>query len=119
MPRGRRYLKLRAPSPTPFASNADASVSPGWPSYSWPSKVKRSTRPRSICPPAGSRKGWLTDLAQRHLSPTGGVGGGPPPVGAGGWGVVVWPAGIPPARLWASPELTLSGVAAEGNLAPL
>src|SRR6267154_642700 len=77
MPRGRWYLKLRATRRTPFASNAEASVSPGWPSYSCSSKVKRSTRPRSICPPAGNRKGWVTGLAQRTLSRTAGEGGDP------------------------------------------
>ena len=55
MPRGRWYLKLRATSRTPLASSAEASVSPGWPSYSRPSKRKRSTRLRSMRPPLARR----------------------------------------------------------------
>src|SRR6266542_2615096 len=60
MPRGRWYLKLRATRRTPLASSAEARLSPGWPSYSCPSNVKRSTWLRSIWPPEGSRKGWVT-----------------------------------------------------------
>ena len=56
IPRGRWYLKLRATVLTPFASSADASVSPGCPWYSRRSKRNSSTCPRSIMPPCGKRK---------------------------------------------------------------
>ena len=59
MPRGRWYLKLRPTRRTPFASSAEARLSPGWPSSARPSKLKRRLRPRSIRPPSARRNGWL------------------------------------------------------------
>jgi len=57
MPRGRWYLKLRPTSLTPFASKAEASVSPASPVMRSPSKLNESGRARSIAlPPAAKRK---------------------------------------------------------------
>ena len=58
----RREPNTRATSVTPLASNAEASVSPGWPSYARPLNVKRNVRARSMRPPCASRKGWLMGL---------------------------------------------------------
>jgi hypothetical protein len=55
MPRGRCSLKERPTTRTPFASSAEASVSPAKPVIAFPSKEKRRGLARSIAPPVGRR----------------------------------------------------------------
>jgi hypothetical protein len=56
IPRGRPSLMLVVTWCWPAASSADASVSPGWPVYGCPSKVKLSMALRSMRPPSAVRK---------------------------------------------------------------
>ncbi len=57
-PRGRPSLMLVPASMTPLARRAEARVSPRWPWYSVPSKVKVRGVPRWIRPRVGWRNGW-------------------------------------------------------------
>ena len=65
-PAGPAQLDAGAVWCTPWASSAEARVSPGWPVSVRPSKVNRRVVPRSMRPPVGSRYGAapsLLDLA--------------------------------------------------------
>ena len=66
IPRGRPSLMLVPVWCTPWASSAEARVSPGWPVSVRPPKVNRRVVPRSIRPPGGQpvrRRAVLLDLA--------------------------------------------------------
>ncbi len=57
MPRGRPSYRESPARSRPLASRAEARVSPGWPVYSRPSRVKRHVTLRSMRPPVLRRAG--------------------------------------------------------------
>ena len=68
-PRGRPRMGRGQTTSTPFASSAEASVSPANPSESAPSNRKRTGRERSMRPPAGRRLTRFGPPARRRRRP--------------------------------------------------